>query len=104
MLSGKLVMLMALLYVDGITKEHVTVEITSLLKQSEPPTHVYIVKIPALNKDRRVCVFTLVKENMKRTKNIRTGKNCLWLATLSPHKEVSRETISRWLRDILQKA
>lgn len=116
LLSGKLVMLMALLSGQrgqtlhimklddvNITNEHVTVQITSLLKQSRPTKHLNVVKIPGFSKDRRLCVVTVFKEYLKRTKNIRTGEK-LFVSTISPHKEVSRDTISRWLRGILQQA
>jgi len=92
LLSGKLVMLMALLSGQrgqtlhimklddvNITNEHVTVQITSLLKQSRPTKHLNVVKIPGFSKDRRLCVVTVFKEYLHHLqmveRNFATGRN-----------------------------
>ena len=46
----------------------------------------------------------MIKEYLKRTCLYRNNCSQLFLSFAKPHKEVSKETISRWNRIILSKA
>ena len=46
----------------------------------------------------------MIKEYLKRTRLYRNNCSKLFLSFAKPHKEVTKETISRWIRIILSKA
>lgn len=72
-----------------------------LLKQSRPSQREMFVQFKAYPPDRRLCIYTVVKEYLKRTCLYRKDCSKLLLSYAKPHKEVSKETIARWIRIIL---
>ena len=115
-LSEKLIMLMALLSGQRgqtlhtiklsevkITEQQVIIQIRSLLKTSKPTNHIGLITIPAFPTERRLCIVTVLRAYIVRTQSIRKGEK-LFISTILPHHEVSRDTISRWLRHVLQQA
>lgn len=46
----------------------------------------------------------MIKEYLKRTRLYRNNGSKLFCSFAKPHKEVSKDTISRWIRIILSKA
>lgn len=76
-----------------------------LLKQSRPNKREMFVHFKAYPPDRRLCIYTVVKEYLKRTRLFR-DINCskLLISYVAPHKEVSKDTISRWIRLIFVQA
>ena len=116
MLSAKLVMLIALLSAQRgqtlhlikcadieVTDKKLTIQLTSLLKQSRPSKHPGTITLPAYSKDKRLCVVSTMNQYLERTVSLRKGEK-LFVSTIAPHKEVSRDTISRWIRFVLQKS
>lgn len=70
------------------------------LKQSRPGKNNTVVEIKAYPPDRRLCCFTVLKEYLKRTVNLRRT-NQLFVSYVKPHGAVSKNTISRWLKTIM---
>jgi len=74
----------------------------SLLKQSRPGFDCSSLVLKAYPPDRRLCVVTVLREYLSRTKPCR--KDCddsLLLSYVKPYKPVSRDTISRWIRVVM---
>jgi len=84
-------------------KSSYTFQIASNIKQSRPGYKNPAVKIVPYPVDRRLCPVTALTEYLKRTANLRSENSRLFLSYLKPHKEVSKDTISRWIRTILVK-
>jgi len=116
-LSFKLVMLIALtnatrsqtihlLKVDDMhkLKDQYVFEICDLLKQSRPGYKNPLICLKAYPVDRRLCVYTVVKEYLKRTDSLRSNYNNLILSFIKPHKPVKSSTISRWIKTVLHKS
>ena len=78
-------------------------KIPQLLKQSRPGYENPDVVIKAYPVDRRLCVLTVLKEYLKRTKSIRATKQ-LFVSFIKPHDKVTTSTIGRWVRTVMQKA
>ena len=53
--------------------------------------------------DSRLCAVTYFKEYVKRTKLFRNTDK-LFISYVKPHKDVSRDTVSRWIKTTLSKA
>ena len=75
------------------------------LKQSRPGFDNPDVTAKAYPVDRRICVYTVLKEYMKRTRFLRSDSNSyLLISYIKPHDKVSVGTVSRWIRNIMHKS
>lgn len=93
-----------------INKEDVTVEKdrviiypNHLLKQSKPGHHQNLIVLHAYKKDRKLCIVRIFSEYLRRTEALRTGEKLL-ISSIKPHKPVSKDTVSRWVKFIMLKA
>ena len=78
-----------------------TLQYSSLLKQSRPGRSNPVAELKAYPSDRRLCVVFTLKEYLKRTSTLRDNITSLFISYIKPHKKVSRDTISRWLRTVM---
>lgn len=62
------------------------------------------INIKAYPPDRRICVYTVYKEYMNRTKTLRKNHSKLLLSYVKPYLPVTRDTISRWIKTVLARA
>ena len=72
------------------------------LKQSNPRTQVKPLVLKAYTHDESLCVFSTLKEYLQRTEALRVTGSQLLISFQKPHKAVSRDTISRWIRTVMQ--
>ncbi|XP_022807928.1 uncharacterized protein LOC111344922 [Stylophora pistillata] len=73
------------------------------VKQARPGMKGQIIRLQEFpNKD--LCVFTTCKEYLARTQDLRGNKTRLILTVAKPHKPVSRDSIRRWIRNVLQQS
>ncbi|GFO40851.1 tyrosine recombinase [Plakobranchus ocellatus] len=56
-----------------------------------------VVILSAYRQDRRICVYTCLKQYLKRTKLLRSSSQ-VFVSTQSLHDGVSKDTLARWLR------
>lgn len=74
------------------------------LKQTKPGLHAQEVVIPAY-KSPGLCAVTTYRAYLARTKPIRSrGVSQLLLSSVKPHKAASRDTVSNWIKAVLQAA
>lgn len=74
---------------------------SGLLKQFKSGRNNPVAEIFAYPPDRRLCALFVMKEYLKRTKDLRGNNKCLFISYVKPYKRVSRDTISRWLRTVM---
>ncbi|VDI37510.1 Hypothetical predicted protein [Mytilus galloprovincialis] len=79
-------------------------KIFDLLKQSRPGYKNPEVILKSFPPDRRLCVYLVLKEYLKRTVDIRSEEDSLVLSYIKPHKKVSCSTISRRIKSIMCRA
>lgn len=53
---------------------------------------------------KKVCVASIILQYLKVTKQLRTHVKNLFISTVKPHKAVTSQTISHWVKSLLQKA
>ena len=87
-----------------ITNDTVHFEIAKLLKTSKPGKHQGHLEFKSYPVDERLCVVTCLKQYVKLTEPLRAGHDPLWLSYSKPFKPVSRDTVSRWIKNVLEKA
>ena len=75
--------------------------IVELLKTSKPGRHMSELVVKAYTPDNRLCPIACLSEYVKRTSTIRKECGQLLLSFQKPHKPVSTDSISRWLKEVL---
>ena len=116
-LSYKLVMLLALLSGQRCQTLHClslasmkisdakcVFSIDVLLKHSRKGKHLAPLEFVAFPQNSRLCVVSVLKEYLCRTKELRGSENMLLISYQKPYKHISKDTLARWIRDVLQRA
>ena len=75
-----------------------------LLKQSRKGKHSAPLEFLTFPQNEKLCIVSVLKEYLRRTKEIRGEENKLLLSYQVPHKPVSKNTLARWLRQVLNGA
>ena len=78
--------------------------IDQLIKTSGPGRQQPVLVLPKFANNNRRCVFTYIEHYLERTKQFRTNHTKLFVSFCKPHKPVSRDTVSRWIRTGLGEA
>ena len=50
----------------------------------------------------KLCVFATLTERLQRTRTLRVDGSQLLISFRKPNKVISRDTISRWIRSVMQ--
>ncbi|XP_046340897.2 uncharacterized protein LOC125383559 [Haliotis rufescens] len=74
----------------------------SLIKQSRPGSHQAEITLPAYTPNSSLCIVRVLQEYLVRTAPMRNGENQLFISYTQPHKAVSKDTVSRWIKQVLQ--
>ena len=117
LLTYKLVMLCALvtgqrcqslhlMSLDSITKKgnSYLFIIDKLVKQSAPGKYQPVLEIPEFAPDINLCAATVMDEYIKRTQPLRNDETQLFISFIKPFKKVSKDTISRWIKKVMNLA
>lgn len=86
-----------------ITNDKVFIAPNHILKQSKPGKHLDLIEFKAFTKDKQLCIVNILSLYIDRTKNLRNSDKLL-ISTIKPHGPVSKQTVSRWVKILLQKA
>ena len=82
---------------------HAQIRITARLKTSGPGRKQPCIMLPVFNQNSQLCPVESLKEYIQRTTSLHSGKQ-LFVSFNAPYKPVTTQTISRWLREVLQLA
>ncbi|XP_055510073.1 uncharacterized protein LOC129708389 [Leucoraja erinacea] len=116
-LTTKMVMLMALvtaqrvqslskLSLDSliISPEKLVFVIQDLIKQNRPGSSGQVFEFMVYPYDERLCIARHIQLYIEYTKSIRGQRMVLLISYKKPHKRVTTQTISRWLKYVLKMA
>ncbi len=116
-LTFKVVMLMLLvsgqrgqtihsLSLDGMTLTETSCKFQVLehLKTSKPGSAPTIIEIKAYTPDEKVCPMLALQEYLQRTESLRGEHKQLFISYIKPYLPVSRDTLSRWVKTVLDDA
>ena len=80
--------------------------LTSLQKHSRPGKHQKPIELEAFDQEPNLCVIRHLKAYVDKTSVHRsdTNSNQLLLSFQKPFKPVSKDTISRWIKNVLKDA
>lgn len=79
----------------------VVFSLQELVKQSKPGSKAMVIELHSFT-DPRLCVVTTFHEYLTRTSLVRGAHNQLLLIYVKPYGPVSRDTVSRWVKYVLQ--
>lgn len=72
------------------------------LKHNQPGEPLSTVKIYEYPRNRNICPVTTLRAYIDRTKTLRQNIDQVFITTTKPHKPVARNTISGWVKKVLQ--
>lgn len=115
-ISHKLVMLLALITAQRVqTLAQLNIEnlfvdsekcsfvIDGKLKTTKQYSQNPIINIPRFE-DKKLCIIHTLSEYLECTKDLRKGENKLFISYCKPHKAVTPDTISRWVKRVMYEA
>lgn len=85
------------------TEDRLNIIITDLMKQSRPAYHMTHLTFNLFTDLPNICIVNQLKLYIDRTKDLRKSDN-LFISSTSPHKAVSTDTLSNWIKTTLRAA
>jgi len=83
----------------SFTSSEVNIKVDSRLKTSRPGKG-FLISLKKF-RNKKLCVYDALKIYLERTKDIRCESKW-FISILGPHRTVSSQTISRWLKTVLE--
>eukprot|EP00794_Sanderia_malayensis_P020746 gene20746-22775_t len=80
------------------------ISIQTKLKQTKPNKHLKALEFQEYLPDKSLCIFEYLTEYLSRTKALRGENTSLLISYMKPHKAISKDTVSRWVKTILRAA
>ena len=74
------------------------------LKQSKPGRHLAPLDLLAFKDEKKLCVVEHLREYLHRTTSLRGKHSQLLLSFIKPFRPISKDTISRWVKVVLESA
>lgn len=75
------------------------------IKQSKPGRQNPVLVLPSFPEEPRLCVVECLEAYITKTAGVRTSENTkLFLSFHKPYQPVSRSTISRWVKTVMEKS
>ena len=87
-----------------LKESSVTFQLDELLKQNRPGNTGFRLHMKAYPPDRRLCVVNYIKHYIGRTKDLRGEERRLFISFRKPHTRITSQTISRWIKDVMDDA
>lgn len=83
---------------------NVQIFIVDNIKTSAPGRHQPFLQFPFFLQKPEICVAQTLHTYIERTSNIREDQTFLFLTFTRPHRRATSQTLSRWVKEILNKA
>ncbi|XP_071949188.1 uncharacterized protein [Antedon mediterranea] len=75
--------------------------VTEKLKHTRVGSHQKPLEFNAFPSDKKLCIVSLLTEYLSRTSVFRQDKAQLLLSYISPHKPISKDTVSHWVKKFM---
>ena len=83
------------------TDSAITFAITDIIKTTKKGSHIEPIVFKRYREDDTLCVVKVLREYIKRTQVHRSNKDKLFLTTVKPYQEASKNTLARWVKTTL---
>ena len=74
-----------------------------MLKQSRAKNYKFVINLKPSDENRAVCPVLTLRDYVDRTKSIRKSSQ-LFISISKPHFSVSKSTLSRWIKTVMEEA
>ena len=85
-----------------LTNSKAKFQIGDIIKTTSPGHHVNALSFSAYAPDRRLCVIRTLTQYLTVTEPLRGTETLLFVTIKKPHRPVSRDTLRRWVKDVLK--
>ena len=85
-----------------IKSNNITFNVTKMLKHNNIKNRLNVISFDAFSENKKICVVTYLKEYMKRTKPFRNENNEQLFLSWKTHKPISKDTLSRYIKNGLK--
>lgn len=75
--------------------------VNKILKTTRPGSASTLLYLPKFSESPELCVYSTLKEYLRRTRSLRGNFEELFITTTKPHRPASKDTISRWAKKVL---
>ena len=86
------------------TENSLCINITEIVKQTKPGVHQAPLQFSSYTRNENLCVIATLRQYLASTNSMRDGLDDLWLTTTQPHRRALKDTITNWVKHVLQKA
>ena len=81
-----------------------SIQILDKLKHTRPGNYHCVLEFSSFTENEKLCVVACLKEYLERTAAISVHEDKLFLCYSKPHNAASKDTVARWLRNLLEEA
>ena len=86
------------------TENKIILNLSAALKHTRPGKPLEKIEVNAYPHDKSLCVYTTLNEYLSCTEQWRGKDGPLLISYVKPHKSVSRDTVKRWIKMIMDNA
>ena len=90
-------------FMDAAHNKYIFV-IDKVLKTARPGVHIKPLEYWEFEDNPNICAVNNLNEYLARTRELRKGRSHLLISYVKPHSSVSKSTIARWCKVVLEKA
>lgn len=84
--------------------EKIQIRVDDLIKTSRPNAFQPFIVLPYIRENPKVCPALCLKSYLHRTFPLRLQEDSLFISYQKPHKKVGSQTLSHWVKSILEKS
>lgn len=104
--TGQRLQTLAFIEINNIhrTESKIDIPISKRIKTSARNKFQPVLSLPFLNLDPEICVASTLLCYLEKTKSLRGPIKSLFVSVTKPYKEISTQTLGRWVKTILHKS
>ncbi|OXU18778.1 hypothetical protein TSAR_005755 [Trichomalopsis sarcophagae] len=104
LITGHRMQTFALIKIENVlvTNKHIEIKIPDRIKTSGANRKQSCLVLPFYKKNRKICAASTLQHYLEKTKDLRSNINSLFISHKKPHKKVTSQTLSRWIKEILE--
>lgn len=86
------------------TGEGYWIKMSKMLKTTRPGSASTTLFVPRCQEIPELCVYSVLKEYIRQTQELRGETRQLFITTNKPHKAASKDTVSKWIKHVLSES
>ncbi|CAH2223121.1 jg66, partial [Pararge aegeria aegeria] len=104
--SAQRMQTLSLMKIQNISFEEdkIKIKIDDLIKTSKPNAFQPLIVLPYIRENPKICPALCLKMYLDRTYTLRLQEDFLFISYQKPHKKIGTQTLSHWVKSILQKS